>query len=495
MFMNAIAELFAIFVVFAFTYVLFSRIGLKRDTLFFSKAEKMKFDGQMSGSLGRFATVTTIFGSLTSLATVYVFFVGTSKVVGIFAFATLVSLFLGSFVTNYFTKLIMSQPYPKSLYENAEQLSAVFASLFWQPNTRGRAHAACIKYITIFNIIAVLWLEFAVLADLTGAMGFPDTLLDRSAVFFCGAFAICLFIFRFGLRGFVFADMLQAPVIAIASLVVLAAICYAVFGHRHVDVWRLAHPLDPKQALFFVCHVFVANSFLVLVTEGHWMRVWLYGQREDHLQVPAISWTIAGWTVLVIVGLIAGVVTKNVGYQGVADLLTFTEAAFPPVIVVFWIAAIAALFSTVDANIFNLLLVSAFDPKSGQLSGSLQRPKRVLALSTLLSFAGAILYFVVRWAQIPLEKLVFILIPLCLNNLPAIVSLSLGRQPRLSATVISLIGYSIVAIAGILQQDNYSLALSSALVPLLVGTLTIMLPERAISHRVTITRQDDPRQG
>jgi hypothetical protein len=242
MYLSTLSQIFAITIIFGFTYCVFAAIGLRRDSLAYSRREKLAFDTLIAGALGRLATVTNIFGTLTSLATVYVFFIGTSKIFGGAVFACIASLLLGTVVTLYFTRRLMTNPHIKQMYQSSDQVTAVVSSLFWADTNDGRRNSFLIKYISISNLAGVIWLEFAVFADLSRLLTGGTTF---TGVAFCilMSFLVIFFIMRFGLRGFVFADLLQSPLVAISSVVVFAGICYSVIFTDNLKLTGVLHPI------------------------------------------------------------------------------------------------------------------------------------------------------------------------------------------------------------------------------------------------------------
>ena len=74
------------------------------------------------------------------------------------------------------------------------------------------------------NILAVLWFEFSVAGDLVRGIvpPFAGAASGSIAVFAC-CLVVVFLIVRFGLRGFVFADLFQSPLIIIGTAAVLIA--------------------------------------------------------------------------------------------------------------------------------------------------------------------------------------------------------------------------------------------------------------------------------
>jgi hypothetical protein len=479
--MDIFAQIFAAIVVVSATWYVFQFVGLKRDSLFYSRSEKAAFDERLSGNLGSYATIVNIIGTLTSLATVYVFFIGTSKVFGYYVFACVISIVLGAFVTKFFTRKILAQAPVRVLYARGDQIRAVLPSIFWGADKESRRNAALLRYLSLANIAGVLWLEFAVFSDLTGLVYAPGTHSVHAGVFFVSSFIVTYFIMQFGLRGFVFADMLQAPIVGLATLVVFVAILLSLMGTGAPSMAAFGRPLaDNTTTIIFVIHVFVVNLFVVLVTEGHWMRVWLFGDKATNLQVRAIGTMSAGWVFLILVGLLGGLMSTNSGVDGVADVIRHVGQLFPFVSFAFWMAAIAALFSSADAAVFSFLLVRAFSPSEGNFKESrTRRPNSPFWYSLVAALAGSAVYYLVRVLGLPPEKLIFIAIPFCLNLLPSLVCRAYGRKPRLVYTLVATLGYVTISVYGLFLQanDQFAATLIAAICPILVSIIAPFIAE------------------
>jgi hypothetical protein len=464
--------------VFAATYLVFQSVGLRRDELFYSKEEKKSFDELISGLFGSYATVANIVGTLTSLATVYVFFIGTSKVFGWYVFVCALSIGLSWRVTNPATKtILLNRPRVSRLYESSDQISSVISTLIWSESDDGRTSSQIVKYISLASICAIIWLEFAIFADVSALILGLDNLFLRAVICSISSFALFYFTFRFGLRGFVFADVFQAPLIIFGSSILLLGVALAFFDSGiEISTVSLQNYLAPKisvgQGLLFVAHVMVLNSFLILVSEGHWLRAWIFSGREYSMQPAGARWTGMTWFLLIIIGLLASGLTDKAGDEGVSALLgkIFLVTENPLFLCGFWIAATSALFSTADAQIYSFLIVRNFDATNGTLSKSSERPGHGVVLSLGLSLCLAIAYLFVRYIGIPFEKLMFLVIPLTLNILPAFAAIAVKYDPPPRALWTSLLFYGLCGVLGLLQADNNFLwTLAGALVPALIS--------------------------
>jgi hypothetical protein len=472
--------------VFLATFIVFQSVGVRRGTLFYTREQKKEFEGVLAGYFGSYATVANILGTLTSLATVYVFFLGTSKVFGYFIFVCAIVLWFSHRITNTVTKLILENvPRVSELYKRSDQISAVIASLVWSNTAKGRLSAKIVKAISLSSISAILWLEFSIFADVSGTLLGLDDLVTRALIFFLCAFAILFFIFRYGLRGFVFADVFQAPLIVLGSALLLIGILLVIFESNihSQNIWIYLRPvITLPEGLMFVFHVIILNLFAIVISEGHWLRVWIFGQREMTMQPLAVKSTSMTILILIIIGLLAAAFTQRVGNEGVADLLLkIQEVTGNPIFLcAFWVAATCALFSTTDAQIYSFLVVRAFDPSKGVLSTNSSRPNNDLLLSLGVSAFAVGSYLLVRHFGLPFEKLIFLIIPWNLNILPAFAAVMTKRPPSPLIMLGSLALYVLCGIAGLLQpQSNFFWTLTAALVPGVTFVTLILRGERA----------------
>lgn len=294
------------------------------------------------------------------------------------------------------------------------------------------------------------------------------------------------FVFRYGIRGFVFAELLHSPLIGIAALVLLFTSLWATWGMwTFREIPSLTRPLLNDAALginyaspwLFAAHVLVLNSTQVVCSEHHWFRLWLLGKKELRRQPSAAGTTAGLWLVMLPIGFLAVLLTPPPGAPGeptVAALLT----AFPNMSVIigfiFWMGATAALFSTTDTQIYSALLVSRFDPVSGTLADAQITPQRSLrwSLSLSLLFAGA--YAGVRALNIPLEKIIFAVVPFCTVLFPAFLHFRYGKNVRFAVLATSVTGYLIMIGIGFAKPAlNFYFTLSAVFVPVAIGYLTL----------------------
>jgi hypothetical protein len=477
--MEILSQATAFLMIVVATWFVFLFAGITKDSLFYTREQRSTFDQKLRGAFGNYATICAIFGTLTSLATVYIFFIGTSKIFGGFSLACPLLIFTGAFVTNFFTEKISIQKRTIELYSNKDQISAVLPAIFWDDSRDGRINSLLGKYLSLINISGVLWLEFSVFADLTGAVYGPVGPHIQAVSFFLASLAVVFFLSNFGLRGFVFADALQAPILALITLAILGLLVASVFIKGNVSLSNTLSPLGGfTTASIFTLHVLILNSFMTLVTEGHWLRLWLFGIKEARLQVRGMGTTAIGWLILVIVGLLSGVITTASGDQGVADILRFLDERFPFILLLFWLGGAAALFATADGNLYSFFLVRAFSTSEGKLiEAHARRPKNPLIFALGWAGLGTLIYYVVRAAEFPIEKIIFVCIPFSLNLLPSITRIAYAKRAHAWFTVLSVVGYLAIGGIGLSQShDDLAFTLGAAFVPVIISAIARFWP-------------------
>lgn len=467
----------------AFTYLVFQAFGPQKANLLYTKEEKKKWDSIIGGRLGNWAAVTNIVGTLTSLATVYVFFIGSSKLFGWVTLWCAASILASSFITNSITRRICGTSYVSNLMASAEQVGGVIASVFWRNNSRGRQTALLAKWISLVTIASVIWLEFALFADIAAQLlGHPTMAWKLGILCFC-CFTVTFFTLKYGLRGFVFADLFQSPMIFIGACTLLLGCAFLALSPSSPQptISAIMSPmLSARDCALFVLQVASVNFFLVIVSESHWLRIWIFGSRESSLQFKATATTGSLWFILTLVGLYTGAaVSKQVGPGAIVDLLTKLNSLSSLFVVAFWVGGMAALFSTADAQIYSFLLVNSFDSKSGKLKDVILSKVRPLeyALAITALFAG--LYYLRTSLNLPFEKMIFLLMPICLNVLPALIIAARGVQQHPGFTWIALALYAFCTVAALYQPSNeFAWTLAAPIMPILVAIVAAILPMR-----------------
>jgi hypothetical protein len=227
-----------------------------------------------------------------------------------------------------------------------------------------------------------------------------------------------------------------------------------VFKAQHAELGVLQAMIRPvlplNQCVAFAAHVFLLNGLLVLVTEGHWIRLWMFSDQETRVQVRAVGLTAALWLVLILAGWsVSFLVGGKTGLEAVGQWLHQTAAISPMFVAIFWVGGIAALFSTADAQIYAFLLVEGFDTKRGELSPRPFVAHRPLTWSIIAAGLLAFVYLAIRTTSVPIDKLIFIIIPFSLNILPPLAALAFRRRPRVRIFAASLLIYAVCVIIGV----------------------------------------------
>jgi hypothetical protein len=477
---SIIAPIGAFLLVVMGTYVLFKSIRLKSANLLFSRAEAAEFQKRLTGGLRALLVSANIFGTLTSLATVYVFFIGTAKVFGYFVFAAPLSIGLSFISTNWFTRrALQNNPDYKALLQDSDTTAGVVARMVWGPTRDSKLTAWLVKYLSLLNIASILWLEFSVAADLfalqSGAQG--SSALVGAVATFVIAFSIVSLILRYGLRGYVFADLFQSPLIVLGTLSVVIAMGWHLWSSpTSISLSAFVPQVPPWQGVLFVLHVFAANIFFVLVTEGHWLRIWLFKDQEDIRQGPSTLWTGTVWAVLAVAGCLAGLITTQTGTPGVVPVIKMLGDIHPAFALLFWLGGAAALLSVSDAQIYGFVLVSGFRVRDGKIHQGLTRPQHPFYPALLVAIIFSCIYGVVRYYAIPFEKIIFILLPMCLNLLPAFLAVATGRAVRSIWTILAVAAYLAASFAGLVQPSSELVwTLAAALMPVVVSLCMLLI--------------------
>ena len=425
------------------TFYVYQALGPRRANFTYSKEEKAEWDSIAGNDLGSWLTVCNIFASITSLATVYVFFIGNTRLFGWWILVPLITIWAGAFVTNHITKLLLSKPHILQRLTSADQSAAALPSLILDGTSEGVKAASIVRYISLANITAIIWMEFSVFADISSQLIAPGSITAGVIFLFACTFSVIYFTLKYGLRGFVFADLFHSPLIAFGSIALLvgsfAFLLTSLTGIKGEGAATLltkmaAEMSNPKipflgGVLFLFAAIFL-NSFFVLVTEPHWLRVWMFGKKESNLQVTSLSVTCVVWAILIVLGALASVAVSAdaqvsphiVGGDSVVIYFLGKMAEVSPLFAVaFWIAGMAALFSTSDAQVYSFLLIERFSPSIGRIGdASFDKVKPAFhSAAAALLFSAA--YLFVRKFELPFEQLVLLLLPSCLNIVPALI--------------------------------------------------------------------------
>src|SRR5262249_22009742 len=137
----------------------------------------------------------------------------------------------------------------------------------------------------------------------------------------------------------------------------------------------LSAPNGVLSGVLFVALCIFLNSFFMLVTQPHWLRVWMFGKKETSLQVTSLSLTAIVWLILFFIGALASVVVMmappdvlpniDSGDEVTIYFLQKVTETNPLYMVAFWLAGTAALFSTAAAHIYSFFLIIRFNLREG----------------------------------------------------------------------------------------------------------------------------------
>jgi hypothetical protein len=475
---EALVEGLAVLTVFGLTLAFFSLVGSRTPGLLFNKKSAQEWQRTLQGSVGTYLTATSIFGTLTSLATVYVFFIGSSKLFGWWLLACCFSLVLGGWVSNALTRRIIAIPRARQVLSNEYQDGAVLASLFWGETAQSKTVVHLIKAISLIGMAGTVWLEFAVFGDVSGhLLGFGPP--GKSLLVGLTAAAVFMFTFRYGLRGFVVADLLHSALIAAAVLMLIAGTAWLFLAASADDgaaLLILGTPIaDTKTCLIVVCNVFVVNAFWVVVSESHWLRMWLFEQKELRVQLPAQFATAAVWFLLIVTGWFANALTGSIGDDAIKGMLTLLSDEAYIFLAAFWVGAAAALFSTADVQSYCFRLVQTFSVRLGRIPEGTKAVTGGVLWPLLIGLSTGLIYFAVRYAHVPFDKLVFTIIPFSQNAIPAFLQLAFRVPVTVAPTIVALGSYLALAIWGFLQPPAAVAAnLLAAIVPAIIGVGVVM---------------------
>jgi hypothetical protein len=477
------------------TFLIYQSLGPRRRGLTFSRSEKEEWDQLAKRELGSWLTISNIFGTLTSLATVYVFFIGNTNRFGWWIFAAVVTMWSSSFVTNYCTGVLLKQPKIAARLSGDDQTSANLLSIFWDETRADRHATAIIRWICLVNVSVILWMDFSVFADVSSRLISPNDLATGLIlIFFCSS-SVIYFTMKYGLRGFVFADLFQSPITIGGTLALFigAVVVIGGFLARRPEIGNYSTVLlqlnnamrtpdiSVAGGMLFCLSCLFLNSFFVLATPPHWLRLWMFGNKETKLQVKALSITSVLWVFLIGVGALAatdisitgpgqGANSNEVVVFFLHHLTTFGSPLFA---VAFWLAGMAALFSSADVQIYSFWLVQRFNTRSGKLGDTSFERLQPLKWSLAAGATFSVLYYAVRALNVPFDQLVLVLIPSCLTIVPSIVLAMRGLKQQPIFLWVSIVLYGFFAIMGLVAGERAQVfAVAAPIMPLAVSVVT-----------------------
>lgn len=486
--MNTILFLIATGLTVFITFIFFGLFGSRSNNIFITAQEKQSWDEKLSGIVKKLLTTTNIFGAVTSLATL-LFLTGSAKLFGIFAFATGITFAFSSMITNPITNKFLEDKNIKKRYDDNEQVGGVIASLFWDDTKHGKQLAAIIKYISIFATFAIIWLEVSLFSNFSSAYLHIDSINSKTIIATITFFIIFYFLIQYGLRGFVFADLFHTPVIVLMGVVLIVILLFMFFqGDYTLNFQTFLIPVLPwGMGAIFCFHVLVLNLFQVICTEPHWYRLWLFKNVEITSQSQGVIGTGLVWIFFLFVGFSTFAITGQFGQQGIEILLSKFSVSNPYFIFFFWMAAAGALFSTVDAQLYSILLISRYKVSNGTLPITSKRFNNPFVVAVSFSVAFGIFYFLATKYKdlFPFEKILFVIVPFSTVLLPLFIQKYTDRVPKLKTLLTSIFGFITVAAIGFcLPQSNYDFTLSAIFFPALVSIIIVLTPKKQTNKKI-----------
>jgi hypothetical protein len=472
-------EVASIATVVVLTYLVLQVLGPRPEKILLSAAERTHYTKNIIGRFGTFVYIANVVGAITSLATVYVFFIGSSQLFGAFIYVCIISMFAAGPITSKLTDVLLTKDAFRTRLAIDTPTAAAITSLFWSSENRGVARL--IQILTQISLLAILWLEFATLTKLSiGLFGLQSS-GSQALAMFVAVFFMSDFIMRNGLRGFLFADLLEFPLILIGIAGLLIGTALLVHSNSpalHLGLLVAAPKLPLWWCLIFVAATLFLNSFLILTSESHWLRVWTMREQVQNKTSQSTSTAAVMWLVLVAIGLYVPIVAAGMGVDAVVEVVRKLGNLSVFFSIAFWIAAIAAMFSATDSQIYSLLVVSAFDPKTGNIN---ETPKFVafpLLSSASVALAFSALYLIVEVSKYPFEPLVFFVFPIFLCAVPSFVQMICEDRVSSGPVIISMLLYFMCG-AGmiILPNYNFPLSLAAPLMPAVVSAFIFIRSE------------------
>ena len=248
-------------------------------------------------------------------------------------------------------------------------------------------------------------------------------------------------------------------------------------------------PTSPllSGVLFAISCLFL-NSFLVLITQPHWFRVWMFGEKETTLQVTSLSVTAVVWSILILIGALASIVLSaednlDSSVQVIVSFLQQVTNAFPLLAVAFWVAGTGALFSTADAQIYSFFSIQRFDLREGKIAHAEFKELRPAFYAAIAAAVFAGCYALVRFLKVDFDQLVFVLLPSGLNIVPALILAVRGIRQEPVLLWISIVPYAVCAFLGLLHTDVAPIfAVAAPLMPLTVSAVALVYRPKEVAH-------------
>src|SRR4029077_4220517 len=203
------------------TYFVYQTFGPRQLSFSFTKREKREWDQLVRGRLGSWLPVNSIFAPITSFATVYVFFIGNTQQFGWWIVFPVLTIWGGGFITNYFTRILVSRRHIAKRLSACGECRRGLLTLVLDETNESIRSAAIVRVVALTNILAILWLEFSAFADVSSKLIISESIWWGAIFLYGCALAVLYFTLRFGLRGFLFADLFHGAIIVIGIVTLL----------------------------------------------------------------------------------------------------------------------------------------------------------------------------------------------------------------------------------------------------------------------------------
>jgi hypothetical protein len=459
--------------IFLCTWGFFLALGPRHGGLLATAAERELWLSSQRLATARIQNAAAIIGTWTTFAAIFLFYLGQAKNYGFLIGFGAIALFFSYQITNRVTLQIIEQPEFRTRSMDADQAGAVIARLFWSDAAEDRHLAALIKWISLASIVAVIWLGFAGLTNFLRALGYSAPVL--LTFLFLVTFSVFWFTTKYGIRGFVFADLVQAPIMIAGFLVICGAAFWLWLANGPPLRADLLYPGKGAEAVLLTVQAIIVSLFLPLVTESHWLRLWAFKEIELEVQRDALAVTVGIPVPLLIAGFLIFLLSDQTDDAAIKYFIEQLTSVSPVLTFIFWIAGAAALFSSAESNVYAALICYRFDTRSGSMT--VHGPNPILIALTLAALFCGIYWLVsgeakVLWRAVPFDRLVFTLVPCALILLPPILDLAHRRRPSRTKLYLAAAGYWIASVYGLVFPNwFYQANLIAAIIPVAIALI------------------------
>jgi hypothetical protein len=143
----------------------------------------------------------------------------------------------------------------------------------------------------------------------------------------------------------------------------------------------------------------------------------------------------------------------------------------------------AALFSTADAQIYSFFLIQRFNLRQGKSVDAQFSELRRASYAAAAAALFALCYALVHYLEVPFDQLILVLLPSCLNIVPALILAVRGTRQAPSLLLISIVPYAICALFGVLVAPIF--AVMAPLMPLIVSAIALLnRPKKKVTHAI-----------